>query len=129
MAKASLRTPLGQVRGAGAARSGTGDFIAQRVSGVALALLAPYLAISAALGMNGHYESARAWAGGPLVAPALGLFLIAALYHMRIGMQVIIEDYIAKPSSRTLLSMLNLFVVFAAGAAGLAALIKLYTGA
>lgn len=124
----SLRTPLGQVRGWGSARSGTSDFIAQRVSGIALALLVPYLAISAALHIHGDYESARAWAGSVFVAPALVLFLIGALYHMRIGMQVILEDYLGG-ATRTFWSLVNLFVTFVLGAAGLAALLKIYVGA
>jgi len=129
MAKSSLRTPLGRVRGWGAAKSGTGDFIAQRVSGLGLALVIPYLGVTALLQLQGGYDNARAWAASPFVAPALALFMIAALYHMRIGMQVIIEDYAESAASRTFFSIVNLFVVIVLGVAGLAAIFKLYLGA
>ncbi len=130
MTKLPLRTPLGQVRGHGAAKSGTGDFIAQRASAVLLALTAPYLLISAALNMApGGYGAARAWVADPFVAPVLAVFILTALYHMRIGMQVVIEDYIGKHTSRAALSLLNLAVVVTIAAASVFAILKIYLGA
>lgn len=130
MTKLPLRTPLGKVRGHGAAKSGTGDFIAQRASAVLLALTAPYLLISAALNMPpGGYGAARAWVADPIVAPVLAVFILTALYHMRIGMQVVIEDYIGKHLTRAALSLLNLLVVVAIAGASLFAILKIYLGA
>lgn len=125
----SLRSPLGRVRGRGASHSGTSSFIAQRATAIALAVLAPYLAIYAAQTIGPDYTSAALFVAKPWVAAPLVLLLIAGLYHMQIGMQVIIEDYIARPMSRTLLNMLNLFLVIALAVVGVLAVLKLFLGA
>ena len=125
---ASLRTPLGRVRGKGSAKSGTGHFIAQRVSAIALLLLAPYLFISAALNIYPGFEGAFVWVVQPIVAAPLLLFLFCALYHMRIGMQVVIEDYIEKPLTKALLLLINTFVVLAAATAGAFAILSIAFG-
>lgn len=125
----AFRTPLGKVRGAGSAGEGSGHFIAQRSSAVVLLLLLPYLAISAALSLDGGYAGAREWVASPWVAPALTLALFTMLYHMQIGMQVIIEDYIAKPFTRAALAFLNVLFCIALGVAGAFAILKIFLGA
>ncbi len=125
----SMRTPLGKVRGHGASQTGTSDFIGQRASAVLLALLAPYLVITAALSLDGSYAAAREWVAQWYIAPALALALFAALYHMQLGMQVVIEDYIAKPLTRTVLALLNMFAALAAAAGGGFAILKIFLGA
>ena len=74
----SLRTPLARVRGKGSAKSGTRDFIAQRVSALAVLLLGAYLFISAARNLTLDYAGARAWVSQPIVAAPLLLFLFCA---------------------------------------------------
>jgi succinate dehydrogenase / fumarate reductase membrane anchor subunit len=125
----SLRTPLGQVRGRGSANGGTGDFIAQRVSGVALAVLGPWFAISAALYLRGGFDQARTFLSQPLAAVAAILLVLAVFYHARIGMQTVIEDYIHKAGARTALALLNTFVAIAFAAAGVFAILKISLGA
>jgi succinate dehydrogenase / fumarate reductase membrane anchor subunit len=125
----SLRTPLGQVRGRGSAKGGTGHFIAQRASGVALAVLAPWFAVSAALYMRGGFDYAHTFLEQPLAAVAAILLLLAMFYHARIGMQVVIEDYIHKPGAKAALALLNTFVAIAFAAAGVFAVLKISLGA
>jgi succinate dehydrogenase / fumarate reductase, membrane anchor subunit len=84
------------------ARHGTGHFIAERVTSIALLVLTPWLLISLAL-LDGGYEGARAWAVQPLNAIGLGLFLVIGLYHACLGVQVVVDDYIGKPGTRSLL--------------------------
>jgi succinate dehydrogenase / fumarate reductase membrane anchor subunit len=122
----SIRTPLGKVRGHGAAGSGTGHFIGQRVSAILLALLAPYLVISAALGLGPGYDGAVYWASTPWVAPVLLLFILAGLYHMQIGMQVVIEDYLAKPATRATASVLNVLLAIVLAVVAAFALFSLF---
>lgn len=125
----SMRTPLGRARGHGAAHSGTGHFIAQRVSAIALLILAPWLMVSMALTMpDAQLASAIAYLSAPLNAVGVALFLVAALYHMTIGMQVIIEDYISKHFTRALLLVFTFLLAFAIGAGALFALLQINFG-
>lgn len=106
----SLRSPLGRVRGLGSARSGTEHFIRQRVSALALIILIPCTLYVFAHSVRMGYWGAQAWLAQPINAILILLTLCAAFYHMRLGMQVIIEDYIQKHSTRSILLILNSFL-------------------
>lgn len=108
--KESLRTPLGKVRGLGSAKHGAGHFIAQRVSAIALLFLVPWFLISLIGAVRGGYDGALAWVSEPLNAVLTLLAVGAALYHMRLGMQVVVEDYIAKHGTKNVLLILNTFI-------------------
>src|SRR5688572_673064 len=89
-----MRTPLGKVRGLGSAKSGTHEFIVQRVTSVALAILTVFFMILV-VALNGErYETVVATLSSPLVAILLVASILVTVVHMRIGMQVIVEDYI-----------------------------------
>ena len=74
------------------------------------------------------YAEVRASLGQPLVALAVGLFMVIALIHMRLGMQIIIEDYIHTEGSKLALLILNTFFVAAIGAASVFAILKIAFG-
>ncbi|MDZ4760004.1 MAG: succinate dehydrogenase, hydrophobic membrane anchor protein [Alphaproteobacteria bacterium] len=115
----SIRTPLGKVRGLGTAREGAHHFIVQRVSAIALLILVPWFLVSLLVAVRGGYGGAVAWIAQPLNAVLILMSVGAALYHMRIGMQVVVEDYIAKPVGKAALLILNTFIpvlLFAAAA-------------
>lgn len=119
MAERSMRTPLGRVRHHGAAREGTGHFIALRVTSVALALLAPWFMVSAALSIRGaSHLSAIDFLSNPVNAVGVILLVAIGLYHMSLGMQEVIVDYILKPFTKVVLLFLNVSVplVLAVGA-------------
>lgn len=124
----SLRTPLGRVRGLGSAKTGTEDHIASRVSSIALAPLSCWFAISAATSLDGTYENALAWAAHPVNAVLLFLFVVASLYHMGLGMRVIVEDYIHKHGTKHVLLILNSFAWMALAVVAAFALIRLSLG-
>jgi succinate dehydrogenase / fumarate reductase, membrane anchor subunit len=109
----SMRTPLGKVRGLGSAREGVHHFIVQRITAIALLGLVPWFLVSLTLAVRGGYNSAVDWIAAPLNAALILLTIGAALYHMRLGMQVVIEDYLAKPFGRNLALILNAFVCVA----------------
>jgi succinate dehydrogenase / fumarate reductase membrane anchor subunit len=114
-----MRTPLGRVRHHGAAGEGTGHFIAQRVTSIALALLAPWFAVSAALSIrDASYLATIDFISNPVNAVAIILIVAIGLYHMSLGMQEVIVDYILKPSTKVILLFLNVAVplVLAVGA-------------
>ncbi len=115
----SIRTPLGKVRGLGSAKEGVGHFIGQRVSAIALVFLVPWFLISAMLVAPGGYAAVTDWIAKPWNAVLILLTIGAMLYHMRLGVQVIVEDYISKAFSKVFLLILNTFIcviLFAAAA-------------
>jgi succinate dehydrogenase / fumarate reductase membrane anchor subunit len=121
----SLRTPLGKVRGLGSAKHGAGHFIAQRVSAIALLFLVPWFLFSLIAAVRGGYDGATDFIGNPVNAVLILLAVGAALYHMRIGMQVVVEDYIGKNSTRAVLLILNTFVAVVLFASAAFAVLKI----
>jgi succinate dehydrogenase / fumarate reductase membrane anchor subunit len=105
------------------AKHATAHFVAERLTSIALLVLLPWLIFSAAASVDGAYESARAWLSNPINAILAAVVLAISFYHMRLGMQVIIEDYIAKPGMRGFLLSLN---TLACLAAALVAFFSLY---
>jgi succinate dehydrogenase / fumarate reductase, membrane anchor subunit len=124
----SMRTPARIVRGLGAARSGTSHFWYQRVTSVAgIPLTIGLLLIITALLGRGHAAVVQIL-GSPLVAIIMLLFIINTAYHMWIGMQEIILDYVHEDKLKLLSLMANTFFVFVVGLACAFAVLKLSFG-
>jgi succinate dehydrogenase / fumarate reductase, membrane anchor subunit len=128
MSQGSMRTPIGRVRGLGAAHSGTGEFFRQRLTGLAMLLLfiPALIVIMMLLGRN--HAAAMQILGSPLVAIIMTLFIIASCWHMKIGMQVVIEDYIHDEKLKLIAIIGNIFFSAAVGLASIYAIIKLSSG-
>ena len=90
----SMETPLGRVRGLGSAKSGTEHWWHQRLTALALIPLTGWFAVSLIVIASGGYHQAVDWIRNPIVAGLLVLMLSAGYYHLKLGMQVIIEDYV-----------------------------------
>ena len=126
----SMRTPLGRVRAHGASGQGTGHFIGQRVSAIALLVLGLWFLVSVILQMHGPgFVDSIDFLTSPLNAVGVILLIVTALYHMRLGMQVIIEDYILKPVTKSVLLLLNTLVLIALGAGAIFAVLIVNFGA
>jgi succinate dehydrogenase / fumarate reductase membrane anchor subunit len=123
-----IRTPLARVRGRGAARSGTRDFWRQRLTAVANVPLtiAVIIIIVTLLGRN--QAAVAQILGAPLVAIIMLLFVASVTVHMRIGMQVIIEDYVHDESTKLTLIMANTFFAIAVALASAFGILKLSFG-
>jgi succinate dehydrogenase / fumarate reductase, membrane anchor subunit len=121
----SVRTPLGQVEGLGAAHSGTEHFTRQRATAVALVPLSIWFAFSAFSLIGGERTDALAFFAEPVNAVLMALFIIAALMHMALGLQMVIEDYVESERGKVALLLLNKFFAWAVGAASLFALLKI----
>jgi succinate dehydrogenase / fumarate reductase membrane anchor subunit len=123
-----IRTPLARVRGRGAARSGTRDFWRQRLTAVANVPLT-IAAIIIIITLLGRNQAAVAQIlGAPLVAIIMLLFVASVTVHMRIGMQVIIEDYVHDESTKLTLIMANTFFAIAVALASAFGILKLSFG-
>jgi len=126
--KRSMRTPLGRVRNLGAAHSGTSDFWRQRLTGVAMTLLMiPVLVIIMML-LGRNQAGAKQILGSLPVAIVMVLFIIASAWHMKIGMQVVIEDYVHNEKLKLTAIMLNNFFSIAVALASIYAILQLSSG-
>jgi succinate dehydrogenase / fumarate reductase membrane anchor subunit len=124
----NLRTPLGRVRGLGSARNGTEEFWLQRmtaIAGIPLTIAGLFLVIS----LTGRsYPAVKQILGSPLVAVLMILFILANVIHMKIGIQVVIEDYVYHKNQKFTLLILNTFFAWAVGLACVFAILKISFG-
>jgi succinate dehydrogenase / fumarate reductase membrane anchor subunit len=124
----SMRTPIGRVRGRGAARSGTGHFWHQRLTAVAnVPLVIGSVIVLVSLLGRSHATVVQTLAS-PLVAILMLLFIGSITYHMKIGMQVIIEDYVHDEKWKFAAVIANTFFAIAIAASCGYALLKLISG-
>jgi succinate dehydrogenase / fumarate reductase membrane anchor subunit len=124
----SLRTPLGRVRHLGSARSGTRHFWNQRLTSVANVPLTIALVLII-LGLLGRNHAAVVQIlGSSFVALTLLLFVVSSIYHMWLGMQVIIEDYVHDETLKIVSLMANTGFCFVVGFAAVFAILKLSFG-
>ncbi len=125
----NMRTPLKNVRRLGSAKEGTDHFWMQRVTAVANVVLAIGLVwMVAGFAGQGHAD-VKAMIANPVIAIGLLLLLLSGIIHMRLGMQVIIEDYISGEGSKIVFLMLNTFFAIAVGLACVFAILKINFGA
>jgi len=126
--RSSMRTPMSRVRRLGTAKSGTGDFWRQRLTAVAMVLLiVPMIAIVMML-LGRNQAGAAQILGSPLIAIITLLFVIASCWHMKIGVQVVIEDYVHTENLKLALIMANTFFSIAVALAAIYAIFKLSSG-
>ena len=124
----SMRTPLGRVRALGASHSGTGDFWRQRLTAVAMVLLILPVIIVVMMLLGRNQAGAAQILGSPLVAIVMLLFIIASVWHMKIGMQVVIEDYVQSEKLKLAAVMANNFFSASVALAAIYAILKLSSG-
>jgi succinate dehydrogenase / fumarate reductase, membrane anchor subunit len=124
----SMKTPLGRVRGLGSARSGTQHFWHQRLTSVAgIPLTIAFIVIVIAL-LGRNHAAAVQILGSPLVAIVMLLFIINTVYHMCIGMQEIIIDYVRNDLTKFIVLMGNTFFGVVVALASIYAILKLSSG-
>jgi succinate dehydrogenase / fumarate reductase membrane anchor subunit len=124
----TMRTPLSRVRYLGASHSGTSDFWRQRLTGVAMTLLIVPVIVVVML-LHGSNQAGAAQTLGSLpIAIIMLLFIIASAWHMKIGMQVVIEDYVHSEKLKLGCVMANNFFSAAVALASIYAIFKLSSG-
>jgi succinate dehydrogenase / fumarate reductase membrane anchor subunit len=124
----SIRTPIGRVRGRGAARSGTSHFWHQRVTALAnVFLVTAFVVILVSLLGRSHALVIQTLAS-PFVAIVMLLMVGSVTYHMKLGMQVVIEDYVHDEKWKFLAIVGNMFFAIAIAAACVYSLLKISFG-
>lgn len=105
-------TPIGRVRGLGTAHEGAHHWIIHRMTAISNLVVMSYLVVSLALlGDYGHASVVK-WLASPMAATAIILLVVSVFWHARLGLQVLIEDYLHEPGTKlAVLAALNLAII------------------
>ena len=128
MSDRSLRTPLAKVRGLGSAKGGTHHFWLQRLTAIALIPLTIWFALSIASLASADQATVQAWMQSPLSVTLMLSFLLAGFWHMKLGLQVVIEDYVHGESTKITCLILNNLVSIFLGLAASLSVLKMLLG-
>lgn len=123
-----MRAPLAQARGLGSAKDGTAHWWAQRVTALALVPLTFWFVMSIVTLVGADHATAVTWLKSAKGAIPMALFLVAALYHGQLGLQVVIEDYVHHTGLKIAGLVLLKFATLVVGAAAGFGLIKIVLG-
>ena len=124
----AMITPLKRVRGLGSAHGGASHFLAQRITAVANLILAPFAVGLIAALAGADLATVKATLANPAVAIALLVLIISMTVHMRLGMQIIIEDYVHGEGMKVLLLLANTLFTLLIATVAIFAVLKLSFG-
>jgi succinate dehydrogenase / fumarate reductase membrane anchor subunit len=128
LSKASRGTPIGRVRGLGSSHGGTHHWLMQRFTAAGNLIGVGYLAISILLMNDLSYDTVLKWAQQPLAATALALLVISVFWHARLGLQVLMEDYVHTAGNKFAAILALNLAVFAGAAFALIAIARIAFG-
>jgi succinate dehydrogenase / fumarate reductase, membrane anchor subunit len=118
-------TSLGRVRGLGSAKHGASHWMTQRITALGNAVLMTWFVVSLLLGDFGSYSAVRGWVADPMVSLPLMLLILSVFWHFKLGLQVLIEDYVHGEAPRLVALVLLNFYVFAGAAYGIFAVARI----
>ena len=124
----SMRTPLGRVRALGSSHSGTSDFWRQRLTAVAMTVLIVPVIVVVLMLIGSNQAGAKQIFSSLPIAIIMLLFIVASAWHMKIGMQVVIEDYVHNEKIKLASVMANNFFCIAVALASIYAILKMSSG-
>src|SRR5881394_2007748 len=124
----TMRTPLARVRDLGASHSGTSDFWRQRLTAVAMTLLIVPVVVVVIMLIGSNQAGAKQTFSSLPIAIIMLLFIVASAWHMKIGMQVVIEDYVHNEKIKLASVMANNFFCIAVALASIYAILKMSSG-
>jgi succinate dehydrogenase / fumarate reductase membrane anchor subunit len=118
-------TTLGQVRGLGSAHEGSHHWLLQRVTAAGNLLTVLYLVFSVLLLSDLSYDSVFRWLSQPAGALPMALLIVSVFWHARLGLQVMIEDYVHGPGTKFAAILVLNLATFAAAAFGLLCVVRI----
>ena len=124
----SMRTPLARVRSLGSSHSGTSDFWRQRLTAVAMTVLIVPVIVVVLMLIGSNQAGAKQIFSSLPIAIIMLLFILASAWHMKIGMQVVIEDYVHNERIKLASVMANNFFCIAVALASVYAILKMSSG-
>jgi len=124
----SMRTPLARVRSLGSSHSGTSDFWRQRLTAVAMTVLIVPVIVVVLMLIGSNQAGAKQIFSSVPIAIIMLLFILASAWHMKIGMQVVIEDYVHNEKIKLASVMANNFFCIAVALASIYAILKMSSG-
>ena len=124
----SLQTPLGRVRGLGAAGNGVHHWWVQRLTALALLPLGVWLLVSLLTLPSLDFVTLVSWIGGTWTASLLSLLVLIASWHSSLGLQVIFEDYVHDHGMKTIVLVLSGFIHAVIAALGVFAVLRIACG-
>ncbi len=125
----AMRTPLKNVRNLGSAKEGAVHFWQQRMTAIANLFLTMFMVGLLVRLLGADYATVRATLANPIISLLLLALVLSGIFHMRLGMQVIIEDYVRSEGAKLMCLMLNTFFAIAIGLTCVFAILKLSFGA
>lgn len=117
-------THLGKVRGLGSSGHGSQHWLQQRLTALGNILLVGFLFVSLVRLPLGDHAAVLRWAADPMVALALILMVISVFWHLRLGLQVLIEDYVHGPAHLLAIVLLNFYAI-GGGAYGIFTIVRI----
>ena len=124
----SMRTPLGRVRNLGSSHSGTSDFWRQRLTAMAMVVLIVPVIVVVLMLVGSNQAGAKQIFSSVPIAIIMLLFIVASAWHMKIGMQIVIEDYVHNEKIKLASVMANNFFCIAVALASIYAILKMSSG-
>ncbi len=118
-------TRLGRVRGLGSSHHGTGHWLQQRLTALGNLLLVTWFFISLVRLPLGDHGAVARWASNPTVALGLILLIVSVFWHFRLGLQVMIEDYVHGEATRLLSLVILNFYAIGGAAFGIFAIVRI----
>lgn len=124
----SLRSPVSRVTGLGSAKSGAGHWYAQRITAAALVLLGGWF-VAALVSLDGaSHANVMGWLASPISSALAVLLVVTAAYHALLGLQVVLEDYVADHGKRLATLLVVKFALVVAAVIGVLAVLRIAFG-
>ena len=122
-------TPIGRVRGLGSSKEGAHHWLVQRFTAIGNLFTLLWLTASFVMLPDLSYDTVSGWLGSPVPAVLIALLVVSTFWHARLGLQVLVEDYVHESGSKfALIALLNL-LTFGGVAFGLLSIARLALGA